>query len=114
MSQCGGADIDAGSWLEQRATQPAGALKPAIGRTADGHFSTSALKECPAAFAEAIADGIADFPQEKLLMGRLRPQEAPEPSLREWVKLADRATSTIREDATWLPDLQPQLARAAR
>eukprot|EP00435_Cladocopium_sp_Y103_P052900 s1362_g16.t1 len=78
----------------------------AIGKDASGQFKTSALKEYPEAFSNALAATLAD--QLREVVRRRTWKVADEISLdtSQWLREATHASSIIRASAVWLPDYQ--------
>eukprot|EP00435_Cladocopium_sp_Y103_P055590 s1133_g18.t1 len=78
----------------------------AIGKDEQGRFRTSALKEYPSHFSDALAGTIADQLRTLVSTGDWRHVSSAPPETEQWLAEAAAATSTIRESAVWLPDYQ--------
>ena len=77
----------------------------AIGLGADGRFKTSAHKEYPPYFCDALAGTIIDELYSKGLKAECRACTDPAPHLLSWLREASFHCSVVRRQA-WLPDYQ--------
>ena len=87
----------------------------AIGVGSDGQFRTASLKEYPSRFsagmAAAFVKGLlrAQKRQHVREVSAAIPESLPL-SVEQWLQATWKATELVRDDATWLPDYQPQCA----
>ena len=90
------------------------AVKPAevaIGVGIDGSFKTAKLKEYPPRLCEGLARAFCEHFRMAIRAGQIRhvPEwETTGGDLKEWVTGAAQASSSIRTNASWLPDHQPR------
>eukprot|EP00435_Cladocopium_sp_Y103_P032639 s2487_g8.t1 len=77
----------------------------AIGIGPDGHFKTSAHKEYPKPFCDALAGTIMDELSHRRAGSRCTDHEIPD-ELWKWLNEAAHHCGVLRADATWLPDYQ--------
>ena len=78
----------------------------AIGRGPDGRFRTSAHKEYPAQFCDALAGTIVDQIRTNLRNGHTYSRADIDPDLIQWAFDAANQCGQVRDNATWLPDYQ--------
>ena len=78
----------------------------AIGIGQDGKFRTAAHKEYPPQFCDALAGTLIDQIYSCYRQNSCRSCTAMDPDLADWLQDAEAQCSTIRTNATWLPDYQ--------
>ena len=78
----------------------------AIGKHDDGSFKTSAHKEYPARFCDALAFTLASHLKDAIQAGRLFESDAAPVEALSWCQQLVHFSSFIRKDAVWLPDFQ--------
>ena len=78
----------------------------AIGVNAEGQFRTAEHKEYPAALSAGMANAIAQPLRRSFRDRSDNVTDCPAPPERDWTTEVARASSVIREHATWLPDFQ--------
>ena len=78
----------------------------AIGRHGDGSFKTSAHKEYPSRFCDALAFSLVKQLQAAVQEGSVRTAQCCPPEVEVWSQQLAQISAFIREGADWLPDFQ--------
>lgn len=92
--------------MQPHKRRPSEPWRTAIGLAADGSFKTAALKEYPHHFCVALANGIHAELCRRVQQGCQGPEAPLEAATEARLRAVARASREIREDATFLPDLQ--------